>query len=380
MRYTAKLGLASLLCTIVASSGIAQQATLSPGLAVAAPPDVRSVETPDGFMVEYAQSIPATSIVFRMVPVPAGQFLMGSPDEEAGRSSNEGPRFRVSVQPFWIGKCEVRWVEYKQFMSLYAITKRQQSHQLRQPDLFNVDAFTIPTPLYDPSFTYALGEEPNQPAVTMTQYAAKQYTKWLSGVTGHFFRLPTEAEWEYACRAGTSGPFSCPPEELPDHAWYYDNSDDEYHAVGTKQPNAWGLHDMHGNVAEFVLDGLTASYAAREGSVISAMTAIAWPTEKFGRVIRGGCWESDAEDLRCAARQATADWRTEDPNIPKSPWWFTDEQAQGVGFRVVRPLVAPPPAERARFWDPQLESLRRDIKNRVDEGRGAVGVTQPRDE
>ncbi|MGI9515581.1 MAG: formylglycine-generating enzyme family protein, partial [Pirellulaceae bacterium] len=244
-----------------------------------------------------------------------------------------------------------------------------------------IDAITAPSSLYDPSFTYDAGDGLRQPAATMTQYSAMQYTKWLSILTGDFYRLPGEAEWEYACRAGTTTAYSFgdDPSLLGDYAWYDENSDYERHDVGLKKPNPWGLYDMHGNVSEWVLDQYDEegySHLDPEKDY-AAMESIRWPTDPDPYVVRGGSWELYEEDLRSAARLATnnADWKAEDPNVPKSPWWFTTEPSTGVGFRIIRPLD--PPASRAeqeRFWNAFAERDLRAIKFRVEsEGKGARG-------
>jgi formylglycine-generating enzyme required for sulfatase activity len=183
----------------------------------------------------------------------------------------------------------------------------------------------------------------------MTQLAAKMYCKWLSAKTGRYYRLPTEAEWEYACRAGTTTAYSFgdDPDDLDDYGWYYDNSDDKYQKVGQKEPNPWGLHDMHGNVAEWVLDGYSSEgYKSLAGK--SWKNPMVPPKGIFGQVVRGGSWFDDADRLRSAARGfSQEDWKAQDPQIPQSIWYMTD--ADYVGFRIVRPLRAPTPKEAERY-------------------------------
>jgi hypothetical protein len=216
----------------------------------------------------------------------------------------------------------------------------------------------------------------------MTQYAARQYTKWLSGITGHQYRLPSEAEWEYAARGGTESAYSFgnDPAELERYGWFVDNSDYATHPVGTKEPNAWGLYDMHGNAAEWTLDQFAEDrYAELGGEPVAAWQAVNWPTEVYPRVIRGGSWLDEAPMARSAARQKSEEdeWKLSDPNLPLSPWWYTEEPAMGVGMRLVRPLKPLSDEDKQRVWEVDAEDLRSDVKSRLDEGRGALGVADP---
>ena len=168
------------------------------------------VETDHGYMVLYTAKIPGTEITFEMIPIPGGEFLIGSPDQEPGRKSDEGPQVLIAVRPFWMARNEIRWEEYREYMSLYGIFKKFEWAKIRVvTDDNQIDAITAPTEIYDVSYPYEFGDDPQLPAVTMTQYAARQYTKWLSGITGQQYRLPTEAEWEYAARAGTTAASAC---------------------------------------------------------------------------------------------------------------------------------------------------------------------------
>jgi len=357
--------------------------TPTPGLSKTKPSDGRFVETPQGFMVPYTMTIPGTDVPFEMVPIPGGVFRIGSPPDERHRNENEGPTFEVIISPFWMGKYEITWAEYKQFMRLYGVFKEFQGRGERLVTEENrVDAITAPTELYDPSFTFEKGENPRQPAVTMTQYAAKQYTKWLSAITKHQYRLPSEAEWEYACRAGTTTSYSFGDDasQLDDYAWHYENSDEKSHPVGLKLPNPWGLYDIHGNVAEWVLDELLPDgYQRFEGKRLAAKDAIVWPTKAYPRVVRGGSWDDFPEACRSAARLGSDDpsWKSEDPNFPLSPWWFTSDPARGVGFRLVRPLEQLPREEMAKFWEIDNEDIEFDVESRIEEGRGALGLVGP---
>jgi formylglycine-generating enzyme required for sulfatase activity len=345
-------------------------------------------------MVPYDETIPGTDVTFRMMPVPGERFRMGSEPGEEGRGGDEGPVFEVTIEPFWIGRHEVTWGEYRQYMAACDLFKALESAGIRPvtPET-EADAVTAPSNLYDPSTTFTNGEEPDLPAVTMTQFAARQYTKWLSGLTGRFYRLPAESEWEYACRAGTATPwsFGADPTGLEAAAWFADNSDETTHPVGGKAANPWGLHDMHGNVAEWVVDELVAGGYARQAALpqpVAAADAIQWPQRLYPRVLRGGAYYDEAGQCRSAARRGSRDaggtpddpdWKDVDPNLPKSPWWYTEEPALGVGMRVVRPLAVPADvAVRRRWWDADEESIRLDAADRLLQGRGARGLVDPR--
>jgi formylglycine-generating enzyme len=348
------------------------------------------VHTDRGFMVPYTQTIPGTDISFEMIPIPGGKFMMGSPDSEADREDDEGPQFEVVVEPFWMGKHEVTWAQYKHFMEMYTRFKKLQELNRRLvTDSNRADAVTIPTPLYDPSKTYERGEAPDDPAVTMSPYGARQFTKWLSLLTDRFYRLPSEAEWEYAARAGTGTAYSFgdDPEDLDDYAWYFENSLNEevdletYHTVGSKKPNPWGLYDMHGNVSELVLDEYRDDhYEQFEGKSVRWIDAIAWPTKRGPRVHRGGSWDSDPDRVRSAARGQTdeKEWKIQDPNTPKSPWWYTEEEARSVGMRIIRPLHEPSSREdRNRFWEEFAADVTGDISVRLEQGRAVLGIVDP---
>ena len=135
---------------------------------------------------------------------------------------------------------------------------------------------------------------------------------------------------------------------------------------------------MHGNVAELVLDQYKEdAYEQLGDSPVAASDAVRWTEKIFPHVIRGGSWLDDAPALRSASRAVTEDWREEDPNLPKSPWWFTDEPALAVGFRLVRPLQKPSPEILKKVWEIDSESLDYAVKGRMSEGRGVMGLVDP---
>jgi formylglycine-generating enzyme required for sulfatase activity len=356
-------------------------ADLPPGLVSEKPSSGPFVETKQGFMVPYKATIPGTEAEYEMIPVPGGKFKLGSPANEKDRQSDEGPQIEVEVAPFWMGKYEVTWSEYKSYMGMHNLFKEMAAAKIRATPKADVaDIVTAPSNLYDPSFTYSKGSEPRQPAISMSQYAAKQYTKWLSGLTQRYYRLPTEAEWEYACRAGTTTAYSFgdDPAQLGDYAWTFENANEVTHAVGTKKPNPWGLYDMHGNVAEWVLDGYAEHYPDAMGKTLSVAAAFVQSKKLFPRVVRGGSYDDKPAACRSAARKPSDDdeWREQDPNFPQSPWWFTSHYGLCVGLRVVRPLEVPLHEEQEKHWKADLQQIVDDVNRRIDEeGRGARGIS-----
>jgi len=208
------------------------------------------------------------------------------------------------------------------------------------------DGLAIPTKPYA-DMTFGMGKD-GYPAVCMTQFAAKMYCKWLSAKTGRYYRLPTEAEWEYAARAGTTTAYSFgdDPEKLGDYGWFEGNAEEKYHKIGQKKANAWGLHDMNGNVAEWCLDQYEADYFKKLAK--PAVNPQVPVTKMYPISVRGGAWTDEAALARSAARRgSTKDWKAQDPQIPQSIWYFTD--ANFVGFRVVRPLRTPTAEEAAKY-------------------------------
>jgi formylglycine-generating enzyme required for sulfatase activity len=368
----------------IASVALSAAGQDAPGLVKDQPASGRFVKTERGFMVPYAATIPGTEIKFEMQPIPGGKFKLGSPAGEADRKQDEGPQVEIEVAPLWMGTYEVTWAEYKHYMKMHDLFKKLAQAKLHPiTDENKSYVVTAPSNLYDPTFTFQFGEEPRQPAITMSQFAARQYTKWLSGISGVFYRLPTEAEWEYACRAGTTTAYSFGDDagQLGEHAWFMDNAGESTHLVGEKKANPWGLFDMHGNVAEWVLDEYTEKgYEKLSGKNHRAAEAVQWPMKLFPRTIRGGSWDDDAAGCRSASRRGTDDdaYREEDPNFPKSPWWFTSGHGLAVGMRIVRPLAPPAEKDRAKFWEADIDQVREDTNQRIDqEGRGARGVANP---
>ena len=304
-------------------------------------------------MRAYTNEIPGVDVRYVMLPIPGGEFVMGSPAAEAGRGEDEGPQHKVRIEPFWMGRCEVTWNQFELFM--YPAEERKIAEFLGYtPEKDSPsDAVTRPTSPYV-EMSFGMGKD-GYPAISMTQHAANKFCQWLSAKTGEYYRLPTEAEWEYACRAGTTTAYSFGDDasQLGDYAWYAKNSNWKYQKVGMKKPNPWGLHDMHGNVVEWCLDQYAAdAYQAHAGHTADNPWIKA--TRPYPHVARGGSWDDDPEWLRSAARRGSdASWKRQDPQLPKSIWYLTD--AQFLGFRVVRPLKLADPEALKNHWNSGVE-------------------------
>jgi len=276
----------------------------------------------------YHVTIPNTTVAYDMTPIPGGDFQMGS------AKPTEAPQHQVHVDAFWMQIHEVTWDEFHLFM--FANQANEKAGQDK-----SVDAISRPTHPYV-EMSFGMGIE-GFPAISMTQHAANKYAEWLSAKTGEFYRLPTEAEWEYACKAGKTA--SAP---LSDIAWDADNSTGKYQKVATKKPNAFGLFDMLGNVSEWTLDQLAPYPATPQTNPWVA------PTKPYPIAVRGGNWNDPPENLTCEARLGSdASWKEQDPQLPKSIWYETD--APWLGFRLVRPAKLPTAEEMFHYWNSGVE-------------------------
>lgn len=294
----------------------------------------------------FTEQIPGTPVSFNMIAIPGGTFMMGSPNNEPGRQANEGPQHEVKVSSFFMAEVQTTWDMFWTFFG-QTISEGRTPPELAKfnnEHATDVDGMSGPTAAWgSPDQGWGDGQSP---AITMTHYAAQVFTQWLSFVTGRNYRLPTEAEWEFAARGGTDTPYFFPgsPRDFTDrlfrrarmegitpYVFFNYNSNRRTHHSQDLQPNPFGLRGMLGNVYEYTLDKYDPNaFQGRTGVTVNPLV-----TQGTEHVIRGGYFGSNANQVRSAARSHTrhADWLRTDPQQPQSIWWYSD--FRGIGFRVV---------------------------------------------
>jgi sulfatase modifying factor 1 len=297
----------------------------------------------------FREYVVGSAISFEMMAITGGDFQMGSPDQEPFRNEDEGPVREVTVEPFFMAKTEVTWDEYLTFF-------KETGAQGKTADAYlnvvsdDVDAISGPTPPWGaPDQGWGKG---SLPAITMTHYAAEVYCQWLTKITGKHYRLPTEAEWEYAARGGSETPyffegdpkryvkqgvrnklFGVDTTGINSYIAYVENSGSRTTTPEERMENPFGLVNMMGNVAEFCSDWYAVdSYALSPEGAVNNPTG---PDQGEEHVIRGGSYRDGADGVRSASRGYTRSvaWLKTDPQMPKSIWWYSD--CLHVGFRVV---------------------------------------------
>jgi len=298
----------------------------------------------------FTETVPGTRAAIRMIAVPGGEFTLGSPEKEPFRAQDEGPQRKVKISPFFMGEVEVTWQQYWSFYNETMSEGRTPPETVyannSRPD---VDAVSGPTPPFGfPDQGWGMG---SRPAITMTHYAAQTFCQWLSLKTGRTYRLPTEAEWEYAARGGTQTPyfFEGDPKRLSGqtlrakffkadtamisrYVVYGGNSPSQTQEPEFVQANPFGLKNMLGNVMEYCADWYAEDAYAK---IADGAVDPKGPAEGTEHVVRGGSYGDDAALVRCSSRGRTHhdDWLRTDPQNPKSIWWYSD--IKGIGFRVV---------------------------------------------
>jgi sulfatase modifying factor 1 len=285
----------------------------------------------------YTQKIPGTPASFTMTPIPAGSFVMGSKDS---KFPDQNPAHEVKLQAFWMGTHEVTWDAFELFLD-----KHFEQTMTEGGVEDRVDGLTRPSlPYLD--MTFGMGKE-GKPAVGMTQYGAIQFCHWLYLKTGIFYRLPTEAEWEYAARAGSADRFFFGNDQaqLLDYAWTASNSGGSTHPIGKKKPNPWGLFDIYGNVQEWVIDQYEPDFYKKSPKENPLNPA----TKLYPHAVRGGSFKTPEQEIGSAFRGVSdPSWKRIDPQIPKSQWWFPE--APFIGLRLVRPLNPPSPEQIMAYY------------------------------
>jgi formylglycine-generating enzyme len=344
-----------------------------------APTSGKFVRSARGYMVAYDQVIPGTDETIRMIPVPGGVIELQPPiemdavDVAGTPNSTTTPKLettRVELQPFWISETEITMKQLMPYRQLYYRIKKKLPDDSEEPLKFgHVDGVTGPTDVYAPDVHFEYAMQPGAAAPSGSQYMARQYTKWLSLLTKHEYRLPRRSEWKHACRASvkaeraTNGDETEPQPTATDldrHAVYAANAGPEPSLlVRRKLPNAWALFDMQGNAAEWVIED-------------TAPTGL-----RYGHVAMGGHIFSDAEDCQCDSMiRSSSSWWEVDPDVPPSPWWTTSGDGLLTGFRIIAPLRPMSNEEKQLAWEPDSKELLEDVRDRIEQGRGTFDRAQ----
>jgi formylglycine-generating enzyme required for sulfatase activity len=309
------------------------------------------VQIGSSFMVPFVETIPGTDVAFEMIPVP------GIPAK--------------NVSPFWVGKYEVTLREYREFATLYDLFQTMATGEReRISEQRRVDVVSAPTPIYSPRDRFAGLESLECPAYSMTLFAAKQYTQWLSLITKSPYRLPTEVEWERACR-GDGAPVAWTEKQFRRLA-VFGMETEHVLPVGSREPNAWGIYDMHGNASEWVITALPESPLAADQAVHSMGPGI-WPPVWISK---GGNFASQLQDCMPERRFViTAEAWSEEARIPNSTTWLGSHANHAcIGFRLVRPLGELDKASMSKYWDAATRHFRQLVDANLREGRGAEGI------
>ncbi len=247
-----------------------------------------SVGTPAPDLEAFTQTVPGTAISFDMMPVETELIAVV-------RSNDRFSDPQLGRAPFWIAKTEMTWDLYDIFV--------YGGDESDEADGSGADAVTRPSKPYIP-MDRGFGKS-GYPVISVSYHGANTFCEWLSKKTGRTYRLPTAAEWVLACGVGGTE-----LDPVDDYAWYKSNAKYTTHPVGTKKPDALGLHDMYGNASEWCTTGADEP------------------------VTMGGSYRDSAQEIGCTMRVEPSDtWNASDPQIPKSVWWLAD--GGFVGFRIV---------------------------------------------
>lgn len=275
----------------------------------------------------YNEKIPGTDLSIEMIPVPGGEYDL----------SVNGKSYNVEVSPFWMASRELTHDIFSVYFDDNTISRDEP-----------VDAITRPSPQYV-DLTWGMGREGGFPANSMSLYTAVMISKWLYDKTGHFYRPPTEAEWQVACLTGKND-----QKKIDEIAVFKENSDEKYRKSGSKAPDNLGLYDMLGNIAEWTVDAYAEDYKDVIKSSGKKDPHLAPASRKASAILKGGHYLTPKEEMGCASRiHSEKWWNQRDPQIPKSRWWYTD--APFAGIRLVRPVQQPPKSEIEKFYDQFLK-------------------------